>query len=198
MTCIVGIVENGTVYMGGDSAGVGGHYDLVVRADRKVFTKDGFVFGFTSSFRMGQLLRYALVIPKRHPDKDLFEFLVTEFMDAVRNCLKNGGYATKDKEEERGGIFLLGHTGRLFRIDSDYQVGEAVQPYEAVGCGEGFATGALFATPRMAASDRVLLALQAAQAHSAGVRAPFHVEVLPGPGLDHAATAATPPRSGIN
>lgn len=36
MTCIVGVVEGHTVWMGGDSAGVGG-YALTVRADQKVF-----------------------------------------------------------------------------------------------------------------------------------------------------------------
>ena len=42
MTCIVGLVEKGNVYIGGDSAGVGG-YSLTVRADRKVFRNGDFV-----------------------------------------------------------------------------------------------------------------------------------------------------------
>ena len=37
MTCIAGFVENGTVWMGADSAGVGGDDGLTVRADRKLF-----------------------------------------------------------------------------------------------------------------------------------------------------------------
>ena len=36
MTCIVGLVHEGVVYIGGDSAGVGG-MSLTVRADEKVF-----------------------------------------------------------------------------------------------------------------------------------------------------------------
>lgn len=36
MTAIVGLAADGTVYLGGDSAGVGG-YALTLRADRKVF-----------------------------------------------------------------------------------------------------------------------------------------------------------------
>lgn len=55
MTCIVGLVENNKVYIGGDSAGVAG-LSLMKRADEKVFKKDEFIFGFTSSFRMGQLI----------------------------------------------------------------------------------------------------------------------------------------------
>jgi hypothetical protein len=55
MTCIVGIVENGKVYMGGDAAGVNG-YSVRVRKDPKLFKVGEFLFGYTSSFRMGQLL----------------------------------------------------------------------------------------------------------------------------------------------
>ena len=45
MTCIIGLVENSKVYIGGDSAGVAG-YGLSVRADEKVFKKGDFIFGF--------------------------------------------------------------------------------------------------------------------------------------------------------
>jgi hypothetical protein len=36
MTCIVGLVDKGDVYIGGDSAGVAG-LSLSIRADEKVF-----------------------------------------------------------------------------------------------------------------------------------------------------------------
>ena len=67
MTCIVGLVHEGVVYIGGDSAGVAG-LSLVVRADEKVLRNGDFLMGFTTSFRMGQLLRYKLDPPRRHPD----------------------------------------------------------------------------------------------------------------------------------
>jgi hypothetical protein len=51
MTCIVGLVDGGRVWLGGDSAGVSG-WDLTVRADRKVFRNGPYVMGFTTSFRM--------------------------------------------------------------------------------------------------------------------------------------------------
>jgi hypothetical protein len=59
VTCIVGFTDGNEVSIGGDSAGVGG-WDLTVRADEKVFVLGEFVFGCTTSFRMGQLLRYKL------------------------------------------------------------------------------------------------------------------------------------------
>lgn len=174
MTCIVGLKHAGKVLIGGDSAGVGG-LDLSLRADQKVWAKDDYVFGFTTSFRMGQLLRYSLRPPKRFPDADLMQFMVTDFVDAVRTCLKNGGFATKKEEGEIGGTFLVGTGGRLFRIDSDYQVGEMLGDFDACGCGESYAKGALFSNASLDPHQRVIQALAAAHAMSAGVRPPFTV-----------------------
>jgi hypothetical protein len=172
VTAIVGLVHDGIVHIGGDSAGVAG-WSLTVRADSKVFTNGPYVMGFTSSFRMGQLLRYALTAPE--PDGDLEAFMATTFVDAVRETLKTGGWLKKDSEREDGGTFLVGVQGRLFRVGDDFQVGEAVDGYAAVGCGQDIAAGALYATARsrMAPEKRIKLALEAAERFSAGVRGPF-------------------------
>jgi hypothetical protein len=177
MTCIVGLVDNGAVHIGGDSAGVGG-YSLTVRADRKVFRNGDFVMGFTTSFRMGQLLHHAFSPPKRHPDTDIDKFLVTDFINGVRDCLKTGGYAERHHEAESGGVFLVGFAGRLFRIDTDYQVGESVDGFDAVGCGEDIARGSLFSTAKVKPIERLNIALEAAARFSAGVHGPFHIETL--------------------
>jgi ATP-dependent protease HslVU (ClpYQ) peptidase subunit len=172
MTAIVGLVHNRTVYIGGDSAGASG-WSLTVRADAKVFHNNGYLFGFTTSFRMGQLIRYALKPPKPVGETD--RFMATTFIDAVRECLKEGGWARKDSDREEGGTFLVGVRGRLFTIYDDYQVAEAADGYAAVGCGDELALGALFATSgtRMAPQRRIELALRAAERFSAGVRGPF-------------------------
>ena len=101
ITCIVRLEFDGKVWIGADSAGVAG-YSLVIRADEKVFIKNDFIFGFTDSFRMGQLLRYRFEPPKHHPDDDLMEFMSTDFIDAVRKCFKDYGFAEKKDEVERG------------------------------------------------------------------------------------------------
>lgn len=172
MTAIVGLVDNGTVYIGGDSAGASG-WSLTVRADAKVFFNAGYLFGFTTSYRMGQLIRYALQPPE--PARDLERFMATTFIDAIRACLKEGGWAKKDNDREEGGTFLVGVRGRLFTVYDDYQVAEAADGYAAVGSGDDIALGALFATAkgRMRPERRIETALQAAERFSAGVRGPF-------------------------
>lgn len=177
MTCIVGFVEGNTVWIGGDSAGVGG-WSLTVRADVKVFKNGPMLFGFTTSFRMGQLLRWALTVPDHDPRVDIEKYMCTTFIDAVRECLKTHGWAEKDKEQESGGCFLVGYRGRLFKVDNDYQVGVPADGYDAAGCGDQIACGAMFAAAHLGGRERVELALRAAERFSAGVRGPFIVESL--------------------
>ena len=177
MTCIVGIAEGGTVWIGGDSAGVEtGSLGLVARSDKKVFRNGNFVMGFTSSFRMGQLLAYKLSPPKRHADDDVMAYMVNDFIDAVRECLKKVGYAQKTNDEESGGTFLVGYAGRLFHVSGDYQVGESVHGFDACGCGEKIALGALYSTKGAEPEKRLRHALTAAETFSAGVRSPFVIE----------------------
>jgi ATP-dependent protease HslVU (ClpYQ) peptidase subunit len=172
MTAIVGLARKGTVFIGGDSAGVSG-MNLSVRADTKVFRNGPYLFGFTSSFRMGQLIHYSLKPPV--PKGDLDRFMTTKFVDALRECLKSGGYARKEEEQEMGGTFLVGVRGKLFTIHEDYQVGKPADGFAAVGCGDQVALGALYATAGngMKPRARVRLALHAAERFSAGVRGPF-------------------------
>lgn len=174
MTCIVGLVDKGRVWLGGDSAGVSG-LDLMVRSDPKVFRNGAFLFGFTSSFRMGNLLQHSLTPPRHHPDDDVFKFMVTDFVNAVRACLGTGGFARKDNNVEWGGTFLVGFAGRLFTIYDDFQVGENLTGFGACGCGESFALGALYASNGKDPRGRVKLALEAAAEFSAGVRGPFTI-----------------------
>ncbi len=177
MTCIVGLVdEDKKVYIGGDSAGVGG-LSLMIRKDRKVFSNGEFVIGGASSFRMIQLLHHAFTPPVIADDTDLETYMATSFVDAIRECFKSGGYARKDNEQESGGQFLVGVRGRLFCLYSDYQVAEALCGYDAIGSGYDVALGVLYATPDVQPRKRIEFALRGAEEHNAGVRAPFYSEV---------------------
>lgn len=159
--------------LGGDSAGTDSSWNKTLRRDVKVFKIGEFVLGFTSSFRMGQLLQHKLVPPAIPKDKDLHAYMVTDFVDAVRKVFKDGGYAKVKDEEETAGVFLVGVRGRLFKVEEDYQVGESFDGYDACGCGEAYALGVLYATQPNPGFNRLELALMAAAHHSAGVAAPF-------------------------
>jgi hypothetical protein len=154
---------------------------MKIRADRKVFIREKMIFGFTTSFRMGQLLQYRLTIPRHPKGMSDYEYLVTEVIEAVRRCFRDGGFSEKQSEQEKGGDFLLGYHGRLYHISSDFQVGLREENYDAIGCGSEVALGALYATSKtdLSSVERIGLALEAAAHLNMGVRGPFHTMVLP-------------------
>ena len=179
MTCIVAIAADGHVMIGGDSAGSNGH-DVQIRADEKVFKNGPMIMGFTTSFRMGDLLRYSLTVPEI-PNRGLRRWMTTTFIDAVRQCLKDGGYAKKSDEVEKGGNFLVGVAGRLFEIDNDYQVADLAFGWGSVGSGYQIANGSLYTTGQvgeLSAKQRITLALNAAVEYSPFVRPPFRFVTL--------------------
>lgn len=174
MTCIVGIAKNGRVTMGGDAAGVSG-LDITIRSDPKVFTNGEFLIGFTSSFRMGQIIRYVFE-PPAITDDDLMAYMVRQFIPALRKVMKDEGYSRIEANEETGGCFLVGVRGQLFDIDQDFQVGIPASGIAAVGCGSHYALGALHVMPASRSDiTRVTQALEAADHYSAGVSRPFTV-----------------------
>lgn len=179
MTCIVGVVsDDGAVHIGADSAGVAGLH-LTPRKDSKVFVKGEFILGFSGSFRMGQLLRYSFIPPDIPEDKDLFDYMVVDFVNALRKTLKDGGWLTVRNEQEEAGFFLVGLRGRLFKIEDDFQVGESYQAYLACGCGDEFALGAISTLcsylPDMPVEDKLLRALRVSSQFSVGVCAPYNI-----------------------
>jgi len=174
MTCIVGFIKNKSVYIGGDSAGVAG-LNITPRKDVKVFRNGDFVIGYTSSFRMGQLLRFKLQVENQLPEQDDYEYMCTHFIDAVRKCLKEGGYTKVENNKEDIGCFLVAYNNRLYSINDDLQVGESLDNFDSVGCGSNYAKGALSVLEKSQKSAENIIkeALETAVRFSGGVRPPF-------------------------
>ena len=187
MTCIVGIEQDGVVYLGADSAAIGGNSIIEVRRDRKVFRTQievgEFIIGFTTSWRMGHLLQWSLKPPswKVAEGQQLHEYMCTDFVDAVRQVFKLAGFAWKKDEHETAGSFLVGFRGKLFEVDTEYGIGEFEKGYTAIGSGHAYALGSLYTSQRMSTlrpEQRIGDALSAAAEFSPTVRQPFHIEVL--------------------
>ena len=160
--------------MGGDSAGVAG-LDVTIRRDPKVFLNGKFLIGYTSSFRMGQILRFKFEPPPIPRKQDLlFQYMCTTFVDRARKALKKGGFSEVSSNVESGGTFLVGIQGHLFSVQSDFQVEESAEDFNSVGCGDSYALGALAVQPPGHDPEkRVRQALQVAEKFSGGVRGPF-------------------------
>ena len=181
MTAIVGLVENGRVWIGADSASV--ESDRLVCYPvkcEKVFIKGQFIYGFSQSFRSGQVLRYSFIPPKHPKQMDTTEYLSTLFVDRLRKTYEKAGYGGKDEEGELGGHFVLGYNGKLFTMQDDYNVSESVDNYTAVGCADLACFGSLYSTEGKFPEERIRMALDAAKHFSGGVKEPFIIKSIKG------------------
>lgn len=173
MTCIIAIEHKGKVFIGADSSS-NSNWDQQVTSLSKVFISGHFIIGYTSSFRMGQLLEFNLAVPEHKEGSDL-QYLVTQFVPAVRECLKSGGFTRVEWNQESGGSFIVGYKGKAYKVFSDFQVNRMAQGYAAVGSGEQYALGAL-ATMKIANPELAIKkALAVAGQFCSAVCGPYHV-----------------------
>ena len=180
MTCIVGIESKGCVWIGGDSASSDG-YTVQISANDKVFRKGSFLFGFTTSWRMGQIIQYCFQPPEHTASVSDMEYLVTQFIPALREKYEAEKWGRAENGRSEGGQFLLGYKDRLYQVQPDYHVHAATcegDVYDSVGSGFQYALGSLYSTFGKKPQDRIVTALTAAARHNAFVRGPFKTVCL--------------------
>ena len=176
--------------MGGDAAAVNEYHAVEIYSQSKVFErysdnrKIKWLFGFAGSFRVGQVIKYKLLLPSllKHPKKDIEEILVCSFVDTIRKCLKKAG-ALKENDGvdsmASDASILIGVTGQLIILDQEFQVIPLEKPYASIGIGGDYAMGSLCSINQYAANidpvRRLVLALDASHTHNAGIQKPFTI-----------------------
>jgi hypothetical protein len=160
--------------MGSDRAGSDGWSIGNVEAP-KVFANGPLLIGYTTSFRMGQLLQHALVPPTQTLTWDVDRWVAVDLMNAVRETYDANGWDETDSGKHVGGNFLLAVSGRCYEIQSNYSFIRTVTGEYAIGSGEMFALGSLHSTRGGDPRQRVLAALEAAAERSPSVAGPFDV-----------------------
>jgi len=177
MTCIIGYKDqSGCVHIGGDSA-ASGDSDLDVRKESKVFKNGPMIFGYSGSFRMGQLLRYSLKVPVQKNKTAVLRYLCTTFVNAVRKCFKENKYVPDAKEDW---AFIIGYKGHLYQIYDDFHVAEIRTPYDACGSGRTYALGAMHILhkQKLKPKTKIKRALKTAESYVMTVKGPFHFITL--------------------
>lgn len=181
MTAIVSLVDtDGSIYMGGDTAGTNKFGDQDNFLNKKVFSPvhaPGFIIGTCGAFRLGQVLRYHFKppLPTPGPTDDFEAYVATELADYIYRCFKNAEMFNEDVGEGMDGTFLLGYQGNIVHFQQNLQAMVSRRNYVAIGSGDALSHGALFASEGKGPAERVYLALQAAAAFSGHVKEPFEV-----------------------
>ncbi len=178
MTCIVGVKTGDECWMGADSAAADGWEVRAVKQPKLFWLDSGrFTIGYTTSFRMGQILQYHLQIPLQEEPQNAqndFAYMVRVFVRAVRDCLRGHGFTKIENSQEEGGTFLVAYRGDIYEICSDFQVYQSADNLYAIGCGAGYALGAMY-TLDPPPQERCKVGLKAAAHFSGAVIKPFVV-----------------------
>jgi ATP-dependent protease HslVU (ClpYQ) peptidase subunit len=165
MTCIVALEDQGTVYMGADSAAT--EDDAIsLRVNPKIFKIGKFLIGYCNSFRYGQIIEHYFKPPAQQ-EKDVMKYMITKFVPELKKVLENNQYEEKDSS------LIIGYDGKIFYIESDWQVGHDTTNYHAIGAGAPYAFGSLYSTegePFL----RIEKALRSAESFCTNVSSPFH------------------------
>ncbi len=176
MTCIIGYQEENSCYMGVDSCSSDEDAEWISKIS-KIFVKDGLLFSFAGSFRMGQILRYRLKVPHTYNYSSKEEYMNTVFIDAVRICFEEGGFAHLVDGEETIGSFLVALGGEIFHVQEDLHVAQFVDGIYADGVGVDIARGFLMAEQQAGRSglESMKSALETVGKTTSGVCGPYIV-----------------------
>lgn len=138
MTLIVGVDftlgKNKYLYMAGDKCGSDGFVkEIFIKP--KIFRRNELAFGYTTSFRMGQILEFTK-ISKDLPNWSEESNVYTSFVDWAKTAMKDGGYLEDDKGVVSGGNFIFYNGKSLFEVQKDFSILVPEDGLFAVGSGE--------------------------------------------------------------
>jgi ATP-dependent protease HslVU (ClpYQ) peptidase subunit len=172
MSCVVGLLKDGKLYMGSEGRATTDEGENRPIIATKMFWNGPYLLGFAGSVRTGQLLKPQYFDP---PDD------ISEFPDSMIELLGNkGSLATSDDQLSMQNCnVLVGFENRLYEILSDFQLNEVYGDYLSIGSGASYALGSLYTSRRVkSAEKRVTLALQAACFFDTSCGPPFFIEIM--------------------
>ena len=177
MSCVVGIVQDGVIYMGGDSLAIDDDSNQTLVKDEKVFyktvgLKSKMLMGFVGNYRIGNIMKHTFRCPKRLSNDTVEQYIYDRFIVSLKEAVKD------EKFEDTS--LLLGYEKNLYVIEDDFSVVCPVSPYTSIGHGAPYALGALSVlfsfgtTPQV----KIEMSLSAASDHSAAVKPPYLILCL--------------------
>jgi ATP-dependent protease HslVU (ClpYQ) peptidase subunit len=142
MTCIVAIeTKDNNAVIAGDFCGSNGFTRGNV-TQPKVFKHSGMMFGYTSTFRFGQIIEHILDDNTLYPPNDhnkTYEWLVRNFIPKLMQVLKAEEYGG-------GGDAICVINSQVWQIQSDFSVLRPDTGVCAIGSGEYHALSSILTT----------------------------------------------------
>ena len=147
MTTIVGVVKNGHVILGADSQVTSNSRPNMHPKLQKITKNNGYLIAGSGDSTPCDILQHIFIppVPAATDRKDLYKFMITKFVPAMREVLDENGYKLDGNDKDAGFDMLFAFDGELFEIDSDFSVLLNGDGIYGIGSGSPFAIGALYA-----------------------------------------------------
>lgn len=170
MTCIVGISDGETVYIGGDR-GASDDTCIITLAQPKVKVNGDWIYGYSGSLGNGQLLDF-INYPALKKTDDPYKIIKFDIVSQLKDLYESHGSDKDDNATD----YLIGIKGRLFELSSeDWGVAEVQE--SSIGSGGNFALGSLYTSKELEDNPivRITFALNAAITYSPTCQGPIDI-----------------------
>jgi len=173
MTCLIGMIDNGTPYIGVDGYATTEDCEKKPIVCRKVFKSGRYIVAFAGHIRTGQLL---------YPESG-FEFPDDIYQIPNKMYLWLREFEAVGKDESNMGIiatnFIIATEDNIYEIYIDMQISELDKNigYTAMGSGSPFALGSLYTTSftKMRPKKRIQMALDCTHEFVGSCGAPYQI-----------------------
>jgi len=176
MTCIVGLIKGRTVWLGADSASTDTQFHKTIIKDPKVFVRGRIGLGVCGYPKVMDALSSGIDMPEQSCNDDR-AFLVNELVPTIRDGLVRLDAAFRDEKTSEivfNGEALLAYNGKLYKLQSNFQLIQARAGFDTTGSGGDLAMGSMASTAHVRnPKKRILMALEAASANNAGCAPPY-------------------------
>lgn len=183
MTIIIAYKEKDKIWMGADSQCTDGGTAIHLKTEKIVKKKIeniDIIYGVAGYIRVNNILKYNFNEPQFDENcQTLDDYMYKTWLKSFRKTITKNGF--KDTSEGidnfNDSILLVGIQGRIFRVDSNYQMYEINEDYTCIGSGSSYARGALYVTKCMEIpiDTKVGLALEAACHYNIYCSEPFSI-----------------------
>ena len=178
MTLILGLTIKSHSYILGDSAAAkDDHVEPVVTPKVWKVKSHNMLMGYTSSFRMGDLLKYYWNPPEHPKGMSDEEYLATLFVESMIDVFQRGLWLSSEGGKIIGGEMLCIYNGTIHVVQPNFSVITSVHTYKAIGSGQHHAEGAMHSTDGLGLKpkERMLRAASAAESYTGSVCGPFQI-----------------------
>jgi ATP-dependent protease HslVU (ClpYQ) peptidase subunit len=147
MTTIVAVCKNGNVTMGADSQVTDGSRPNRHPRMEKITKNNGYLIAGSGDSQPCDILQHIFIppVPTVQERKDLYKFMITKFVPAIRECLEENGWKPNSEDKDAGFNMLFAFDGEVFDIGDDFSVLLNDDGIYGVGSGSPIAIGALYA-----------------------------------------------------